>query len=245
MRPISSLSRERERAARGPPHPAVGVVGVVLVGIVAALYFVGSNNNNSPSNNPTTPNAAANQPTQHRPAHKQKKQQHKTAPAKPKTVTLQLVPTGHGVRVRRERRRYEADAGRMFAAGETIPTEKREQAADHARQRLGADEGQRQGRPVAHGEPDRLLDHAVGDDAVAVRPSSRPAHERARARPRGHRGHRHRGADRDHLRPQRPVAVRAPARARRRRGDDPRSSATGPRTCSRRSSSCARRGWRW
>src|SRR6478672_13649769 len=88
MRPISSLSRERERAARGPRIPPWAIVGVVLVGIVAALYFVGSNNNNSPSNNPTTPNAAANQPTHHRPTHK-KKQRHTTASAKPKTVTLQ------------------------------------------------------------------------------------------------------------------------------------------------------------
>src|SRR6476660_3140890 len=90
MRPISSLSRERERAARGPRIPPWAIVGVVLVGIVVALYFVGSNqNNSSPSNNPTTPNATATGPGQHRARHKKK--QH--AAAKPKTVTLQLVPT--------------------------------------------------------------------------------------------------------------------------------------------------------
>jgi cytoskeletal protein RodZ len=124
QRPISSLSRERERAARGPRIPPWAIIGVVLIGIVAALYFVGSNNNNSPSNNPTTPNAAANQPTHHRPTHKKKKQRHTTASAKPKTVTLQLVPTatvyvcvvnGAGTKL---------IAGRVFAAGETIPTEK-------------------------------------------------------------------------------------------------------------------------
>ena len=123
VRPISSLSRERERAARGPRIPPWAIIGVVLVGIVAALYFVGKNNNNSSSNNPTTPNAAAGQHSQHQ-THKKKKKQHKSAPAKPKTVTLQLVPTatvyvcvvnGTGAKL---------IAGRTFAAGETIPTAK-------------------------------------------------------------------------------------------------------------------------
>ena len=123
MRPISSLSRERERAARGPRIPPWVIVGVVLIGIVAALYFVGSNNNNSPSNNPTTPNVAANQPTQHRPNHK-KKQQHKTVPAKPKAVTLQLVPTATVYVCVENGSGAKLIAGRVFAAGETIPTEK-------------------------------------------------------------------------------------------------------------------------
>jgi cytoskeleton protein RodZ len=123
LRPISSLSRERERAARGPRIPPWVLVGVVLVGIVAALYFVGSNNNsNSPSNNPTTPNAAANQPSQHRKTHKKK--QHKTAPAKPKTVTLQLVPTATVYVCVENGAGAKLIAGRTFAAGETIPTEK-------------------------------------------------------------------------------------------------------------------------
>ena len=123
MRPISSLSRERERAARGPRVPPWVLVGVVLIGIVVALYFVGSNQNNSSSNNPpTTPNAATGQQTQRRTHHRRK--QHKTTPAKPKTVTLQLVPTstvyvcvvnGAGAKL---------IAGRTFAAGETIPTAK-------------------------------------------------------------------------------------------------------------------------
>src|SRR6185312_9941376 len=92
LRPISTLSRERERAARGPRIPPWVLVGVVLVEIVVALYFVGSNNNNGSSSGPNTPNTtAAQQPSQHRKTHKKK--QHKTTPAKPKTVTLQLVPT--------------------------------------------------------------------------------------------------------------------------------------------------------
>jgi len=124
VRPISSLSRERERAARGPRIPPWAIIGVVLIGIVAALYFVGSNNNNSPSNSPTTPNAAANQPHQHRTNHKKRKQQHKTVSAKPKTVTLQLVPTATVYVCVENGSGAKLIAGRVFAAGETIPTEK-------------------------------------------------------------------------------------------------------------------------
>ena len=43
---------------------------------------------------------------------------------------------------------------------------------------------------------------------------------RTRSRPSRNPRHRHRGPDRDHQRPQRPLAVRAAARPRRRRGDD-------------------------
>ena len=99
------------------------IVGVVLVGIVVALYFVGSNNKNSPSNNPTTANTTATQPTRHRARHK-KRQQHKTTPAKPKTVTLQLVPTGTVYVCVVNGAGTKLIAGQTFAAGETIPTEK-------------------------------------------------------------------------------------------------------------------------
>ncbi|HEX4671945.1 MAG TPA: RodZ domain-containing protein [Solirubrobacteraceae bacterium] len=124
LRPISTLSRERERAARGPRIPPWVLVGVVLVAIVVALYFVGSNNNNnSSSNSPNTPNTtAAQQPSQHRKTHKKK--QHKTAPAKPKTVTLQLVPTATVYVCVENGAGTTLIAGRTFAAGETVPTEK-------------------------------------------------------------------------------------------------------------------------
>jgi cytoskeletal protein RodZ len=122
MRPISSLSRERERAARGPRIPPWLVVGVVLVGIVAALWFVGRNQSNSPSNTPSTPTTASQQPHKH--ARHHKKQQHKTAAAKPKTVTLQLVPTGTVYVCVVNGSGAKLIAGRTFAAGETIPTAK-------------------------------------------------------------------------------------------------------------------------
>jgi cytoskeletal protein RodZ len=118
LRPISTLSRERERAARGPRIPPWVLIGVVLAAIVAALYFVGSNNNsNSPSNTPNT--TAAQQP------HKRARHRnHKAASPKPHTVTLQLVPTGTVYVCVVNGAGTKLIAGRTFAAGETIPTEK-------------------------------------------------------------------------------------------------------------------------
>ena len=63
--------------------------------------------------------------------------------AKPTTVKLQLVPTGTRLRCLRRRHGQEADPGPDLQPGQTIPTETRLEAAADARQRLGADEGQR------------------------------------------------------------------------------------------------------
>jgi len=106
---------------------------VVLVGIVAALYFVGSNNTtNSPSNNPTTPNAAAQSANPAPPRSQEEEQQHKTVPAKPKTVTLQLVPTATVYVCVENGAGTKLIAGRVFAAGEDDPDREGKQAADHA-----------------------------------------------------------------------------------------------------------------
>ncbi|HEY1509144.1 MAG TPA: helix-turn-helix domain-containing protein [Solirubrobacteraceae bacterium] len=125
LRPITSISRERERAARGPLIPPWVLVGVVLVGIVVALYFVGSHKGGkSPPPSAATggQTTTTTQSTTHRKSHKS--QPHKVVPAKPKTVTLKLVPTatvyvcvvnGAGTKL---------IAGQVFAAGQTIPTEK-------------------------------------------------------------------------------------------------------------------------
>jgi cytoskeleton protein RodZ len=121
LRPITSISRERERAARGPLIPPWLLVGVVLIGIVVALYFVGSHKG-SKSPPPSAATGTQTTTTTHRKRHKS--QPHNAVPAKPKTVTLQLVPTatvyvclvnGAGTKL---------IAGRTFAAGEKIPTEK-------------------------------------------------------------------------------------------------------------------------
>jgi cytoskeleton protein RodZ len=117
LAPISSLSRERERAARGPLLPPWALIGLVLLAIVVALYVVGINNNKSspPVVSHTTTRQQARRPV------------HRVIPpaliAKRKTVTLQLVPTapvyvclvnGAGAKL---------IPGRIFTPGQTIPTE--------------------------------------------------------------------------------------------------------------------------
>ena len=95
LRPIASLSRERERAARGPLLPPWVIIAGVIVAIVVVLAVIGSNgNNNTPKNNaPVTPV----HPTQPKAKHHGRRHRHKAKPATtllPTTVKLQLTATG-------------------------------------------------------------------------------------------------------------------------------------------------------
>jgi cytoskeletal protein RodZ len=86
-RTATNLRRERERAARGPLLPSWAVIGLVLVAVVVALYLLGSHKSKSPP--PTTaarPPATTTKVTTH--------SSHRTRPAAPRTVTLQIIPTG-------------------------------------------------------------------------------------------------------------------------------------------------------
>jgi hypothetical protein len=85
LKPIASLSRERERAARGPRIPNWLIIGLVLVAVVVALAVIGSGGGKK---NPQPVTGT------HTPTHKRKKPHHKAPPPKPKTVTVQLTPTG-------------------------------------------------------------------------------------------------------------------------------------------------------
>ena len=89
MRPISSLTRERERYARGPLLPSWALIGLVLVGVAAILFIVGGGLDGG-SKNPAPATA-----------HKPKTARHRTtarttpvAPASTAKVALKLVPTG-------------------------------------------------------------------------------------------------------------------------------------------------------
>jgi hypothetical protein len=114
LKPIASLSRERERAARGPRIPPWLVIGLVLVGVVVALYALGNSGNNKGKQQPVT---GAGTQHKHRAKH-----HHKPAAPKPKTVKVQLVPTsslyvcavnGAGKKLINEQ---------TFQPGQTIPT---------------------------------------------------------------------------------------------------------------------------
>jgi cytoskeletal protein RodZ len=94
LRPIAPLgSRERDRQNRGPRGPLIPpwlLIGLVLIGVVVALYLVGANKQGS--NPPTTSHRGTASRTTPR------RSRHPTAPTRVKTtattVRLQLVPTG-------------------------------------------------------------------------------------------------------------------------------------------------------
>ena len=125
LRPMSPLPRDRERdrehRVRRHRMPSWAPVALVLVAVVAALYFVGTRSQKSG----TTPTSA------HASRHLKHQAQHRrtvTASAKPTTVRpttvkLELVPTaevyvclvnGNGTKL---------IPGQIFSPGQTIPTE--------------------------------------------------------------------------------------------------------------------------
>jgi cytoskeletal protein RodZ len=89
LRPIAALSRDRERAARGPLLPPWAIIGAVILALVVILWFVGN------ANKPASTNAG----TTAAPRHTARGHKH-SAPVKPAArvlpanATLSLVPTG-------------------------------------------------------------------------------------------------------------------------------------------------------
>ncbi len=119
LRPMSSLHRERERAAKGPLLPSWAIVGLVLVAVVVALYFVGNSGNSSKSG--TT--AGVNTRIVHRHARRARHRAAAPAAPKPTTVKLELVPTGSVYVCLVDGTGKQLIPGRIFAVGETIPTQ--------------------------------------------------------------------------------------------------------------------------
>lgn len=135
MRQIAPLARERQgrergarpprapgpprlaRQPRGPQIPPWAVIGVVLVGIVVALYFVGNRGGSSSSSTSTTSTQATapkTRTTRHHSAHKT----HTVA----SKVKLELVPTGAVYVCLEDGRGKRLIPGEIFNVGQTIPT---------------------------------------------------------------------------------------------------------------------------
>jgi len=114
LRPISPLSRERKRSARGPLLPSWLVILFVLVAVGAALYVVGSQTK-TPAPTGTRPTATQQGPPV---------RDHQRALAQtPKTVKLQLVPTGQVYVCLVDGAGKKLIDERIFTAGQTVPTE--------------------------------------------------------------------------------------------------------------------------
>jgi cytoskeleton protein RodZ len=114
LRPIAPPGRERK--ARGPLLPPWALIGVVLVVVVVALYFVGNSTKKTalPSGVRT---GVTHAPRPHRRRHTT------TIPAtKPQTVKLQLVPTGPVYVCVVNGTGKKLISGEIFSAGQTIPT---------------------------------------------------------------------------------------------------------------------------
>jgi cytoskeletal protein RodZ len=129
MRQIAPLARDRDRRDRGarPPRmprqprgpliPPWALIGVVLIAVVVALYFLGIHNGGkSPSTTATTTRAQSTPTTPKRSRHR----------ARPRTtastVKLQLVPTGPVYVCLEDEHGKRLIPGEIFNVGQTIPT---------------------------------------------------------------------------------------------------------------------------
>ena len=116
LRPVSTLSRERERAAKGPLLPSWAIIGGVLVAVVVALYFIGTagNNGTKTTSTPTVQAGTTN--------HRKRRAHHPRTTAPPKMVKLQLVPTGTVYVCLVDGTGKVLIPGQIYNNGQTIPT---------------------------------------------------------------------------------------------------------------------------
>jgi hypothetical protein len=123
LRPIASLSRERERAARGPLLPPWAIIAAVIVAVGVVLYIVGSG---SGTNKPLTPvTGLHNKPSHHAATHAPASPAtHKAVPAAPTTVRLQLTPTSAVYVCVDDGRGKVLIPGVTYSPGQKIPIER-------------------------------------------------------------------------------------------------------------------------
>ncbi|HSC02227.1 MAG TPA: helix-turn-helix domain-containing protein [Solirubrobacteraceae bacterium] len=133
LRPISSLGRERERRRRRPRLGPIGVIVLALIGVAAALWFVGTLGNGTSTSTSSTPSgpvasgsstastsATSHTSTAHKPP---AKHHHPAPPPKPTKVTVKLTPTSTPVYVCVEDGNGKVLVpGATFSPGQTIPT---------------------------------------------------------------------------------------------------------------------------
>ena len=125
LRPIASLSRDRDRAARGPVLPPWVIIAVVIVAIVVVLALVAPSN--SPKNTPPVvgPRPGTTVNPHHR--HHRRRSHKRVAATGPTgvtaaTVKLQLTPTSPVYVCITDPRGKKLIPGITYSPGQTIPT---------------------------------------------------------------------------------------------------------------------------
>ena len=251
LRPIAPLGRERERDA-----VRAGRCCPPWAGDRRAWSWWSSSSRCTSSASPARAPSSTRRPSTH--ARVDRPPAAITTPAAtarsaspaPTLVKLQLIPTGQVYVCLVNGNGRTLIPGVIYAAGQTIPTKTATKLLLTLGNTSVHDEGQRRHRCRS-----RRRRAAIGFELLARRHSTPAAAER-RSQPHAHDvdgrsatarrdpGHRDRGPDRDHHRPQRAVAVRAPARARRRRGDDPDRRRPPGRPARGARVHARRRGWR-
>jgi cytoskeletal protein RodZ len=121
LRPITprSRERERERRRRGPLVPPWAVIGLVLVAVVVALYFVGRKGGGSSATTATQSNTSHQG---HRAHHSGSRSATARARTAPKKVKLQLVATGPVYVCLVDGAGKRLIPGVIFSPGQPIPT---------------------------------------------------------------------------------------------------------------------------
>jgi hypothetical protein len=120
LRPVAPLGRERERTPRGVAIPPWLAIGLVLVVVVVALYLVGIGSNGKST--PSTSSTAG--VTHHAHGHGRGRLRPKAkAPVQPRSVKLQLVPTGQVYVCLVDGSGRKLIPGQIYDTGQTIPTE--------------------------------------------------------------------------------------------------------------------------
>jgi cytoskeletal protein RodZ len=118
LRPIAPLGRDRDRPPRRRGVPPWAIVGVVLIGVVVALYLVGKHNGGSTN----TSSTQAQTTTQSKPRSGRTRRR-RTVATRPTKVKLQLTATGPVYVCLVDGTGKKLIAGQTFDIGQTIPTE--------------------------------------------------------------------------------------------------------------------------
>ena len=125
LRPIASLSRDRERAARGPILPPWVIIAAVIVAILVVLDLVGGGNSNRNTPPVTRPHPRTIVQQHHRHhRHRQRKRVAATGPTgvTATTVKLQLTPTSPVYVCVTDPTGRKLIPGITYSPGQTIPT---------------------------------------------------------------------------------------------------------------------------